>query len=376
MKAAAVVDSDRADRARKRPRPKAGMDSQRRRREAERIQQTFVCRLARRLLETGADWAAIQLILGVGMRTIHRWMIRMDSPLVPRGRPPENVAFQLWCDLYTFMRKQGEKTGEPTLRRRFPTYPPGALRRDMRRVRRILKNLRKKITRRLNWTRAGAVWAMDFGVAPKGEAGCVKDFLVVRDLASRFTLSAKAVEGQDAASTIEELTWLFSYYGRPMVIKADNGPAFISWEMRNFLKEAGVYLMLSPVRRPSYNGGVENAVNEVKEYAEHRAALHGRHYWTQEDLSWARDRANRIVGADKMDRLERSQTGTPITEDEREDFHDAYRARKATVRRNMEDTNTQKLTRKQQTIADRRALRNALVGSGFLRIEGATFSSE
>jgi len=77
---------------------------------------------------------------------------------------------------------------------------------------------------------------------------------VVRDLASRCTLSAKAVKGQDAASTMEELSWLFFYYGRPLVMKSDNGPTFISWEMRNFIKEACAYLMLSPVRRPSYNG--------------------------------------------------------------------------------------------------------------------------
>jgi len=369
------IDADRQDRATKRPRAQAGLAGQIERRRAEQTRRRWICQIAKQLLDLKATWCAIEVALGVCERVLRRWMKTINEPIVARGRSPKNVDIELWLALYFFMKAEGHNTGEPTLRKAFPDYPDGALRRDMRFFRDKLKQERKKRFRRLRWMRAGTVWAMDHGVAPGEGPTAVKDFLVVRDLASRQTLSAKSVPGQDTASTIEELSLLFSFYGRPLVIKADNGPAFVAKDMRKFLSDAGVVLMLSPVYMPSYNGGAERAVYDVKTFADHCAALYGRMHWTQEDLSWARERANRVVGKDMKDRTQRFEAGEEITAEERAAFLGMFEAEKIKSRRTMEQRNKGELNQRQMDTADRRACRNALVGSDFIRIEGDNSSS-
>jgi transposase InsO family protein len=85
-------------------------------------------------------------------------------------------------------------------------------------------------------------------------------------------------------------------FGPPLVIKADNGSPFISQVVRDLLHQWGVVLLLSPVRRPQYNGSIEAANGPMKIRTEHVAALAGRPgEWISGDLAGARDQANRLL---------------------------------------------------------------------------------
>ena len=302
---------------------------------------------------------------------------RLEEPLVARGRPPSEVDSETVADLWKTMKYFGPKTGEPTLRRNHPDYPVGALRREMKRFRDFWKLTHKRHVQRLTWTRPMTVWSMDFAVPPVAMEGGYTAFLVVRDLASRKELCNMPVYAQDTKSTEETIQFYLSLYGPPLVIKSDNGSAFISKDFRRALNKMGVLLLLSPPYCPSYNGSAENAVNEAKTHAAHHALESGcSETWTRDDLAWARERANLTVGADLLTRDERFDKGEPITELERKNFRLAFRAEKLKVKKTMEDDINRKLTRKEHNIADRRALKNALIKSGFLFVEGANYSND
>jgi transposase InsO family protein len=89
----------------------------------------------------------------------------------------------------------------------------------------------------------------------------------------------------------------------PLVLKSDNGSPFISQLVRDLLIQWGVVLLLSPVRRPQYNGSIEAANGPMKVRTEHQAALAGRKAcpgnaggeWISGDLVGARDQANRLL---------------------------------------------------------------------------------
>ncbi|XP_055589606.1 uncharacterized protein K02A2.6-like [Uranotaenia lowii] len=94
--------------------------------------------------------------------------------------------------------------------------------------------------------------AVDFlGPLPDGES-----LFVCVDFYSRYL---EVVEMQDitTTSTIEQLLIIFSRYGLPVVLRADNGPQFISEEFRLFCEEQGIRLESTIPYWPQMNGEVE-----------------------------------------------------------------------------------------------------------------------
>jgi len=65
------------------------------------------------------------------------------------------------------------------------------------------------------------------------------------------------VPGELAASVVTCLEGLFEKHGVPLVMKADNGSAFIAELVAELCRRYGITLLHSPVRRPRYNGTCE-----------------------------------------------------------------------------------------------------------------------
>ena len=51
----------------------------------------------------------------------------------------------------------------------------------------------------------------------------------------------------------------------PLVLKSDNGPAFVSAEVRAVLAERGVVALYSPPYWPRYNGAIEAGIGALRE---------------------------------------------------------------------------------------------------------------
>ena len=117
---------------------------------------------------------------------------------------------------------------------------------------------------------------------------------------SRKTLCVESVTGERAAAVIACLRRLIAEHGAPLVLKADNGSAFIAKCLARFCRRHGITLMHSPIRRPRWNGTCEVSGRWAKRRAEAAARQRGSVVICQDDL----DAAVIFVGA--MPRVEAS----------------------------------------------------------------------
>ena len=130
---------------------------------------------------------------------------------------------------------------------------------------------------------------------------------------------------------MDGLRSLFLEHGAPLVLKADNGSAFIAHELRALCQSQGVTLLYSPQYYPAYNGSCEAGGGSIKTRAHHLAARQGRPgEWTLDDVEGARLQANetgRPHGASAPVPGERWNERPPISDPERDLFGEAVAKR-------------------------------------------------
>lgn len=126
------------------------------------------------------------------------------------------------------LNEAGPSSSVRTLQTLLPDVSRAELTRFLKRFRRVRRERYGWHGFRLTWRRPGAVWAMDF-VLPSGPVddrwNCV---LSIDDQASRFQLVWNPKEAETAQVVVEALDTLFACYGPPLVLKSDNGPAFVA----------------------------------------------------------------------------------------------------------------------------------------------------
>ena len=109
-----------------------------------------------------------------------------------------------------------------------------------------------------------AVWTVDFTCLLKTDRYKIQ-LLTVSDAASRFLFETALVIDTSTEMVIEHLQELFVKYGRPHIIKADNGPEF-RIDCRKALEDCCVYLFNSPVYYGQFNGAHERIHRTIKGY--------------------------------------------------------------------------------------------------------------
>jgi transposase InsO family protein len=89
------------------------------------------------------------------------------------------------------------------------------------------------------------------------------------------------------------VTALFLEHGPPLVLKSDNGAAFVSAAFRELHAAWQVTPLFSPPRTPRYNGACEAGIGAAKRRTAEVAARQGRYgVWNTDDLEQARCMAN------------------------------------------------------------------------------------
>jgi transposase InsO family protein len=111
--------------------------------------------------------------------------------------------------------------------------------------------------------------------------------LVVVELYGRKILALQAVLGERAKAAIALLETLIAKHGAPLVLKLDNGSAFIARCFAEFCRRNGITLLHSPVCTPSFNGTCEVSCRWAKDRAEGAAAARGSRDLCQADLDCA-----------------------------------------------------------------------------------------
>ena len=117
---------------------------------------------------------------------------------------------------------------------------------------------------RLAWHRPGSVWTVDHSQPPELVDGVDPQMLAVRDLASGLQLAWVPQCSAEASEASLVMEYLFKKFGPPLVLKSDNGSAFISDQWQSLLQRWHVTPLYSPVAYPQYNGSVEAGIGAIR----------------------------------------------------------------------------------------------------------------
>jgi hypothetical protein len=255
------------------------------------------------------------------------------------------------------------------LRTRFPDLARAELDDLLKGYRRCWRAANPRLLHRLHWRRPGAVWAIDFAEAPALIDGRYGYMLAVRDLASGQTLLWQPVEAPTAEVVVTELLMLFTLHGAPLVLKSDNGSAFIADALRWELQRWGVGPLFSPARCPEYNGAIEASIGGLKRRTERQCLLHGHPgVWTSAAVEAARREANRAQPKRLKGQAPEQvwEARRAVTADERAAFHETVAQCRQEERAQRSLPAESELNRKQQASVDRVAYRRALVAHDLL----------
>lgn len=359
----------------RRDRRRRGPMRQRRARQAERTARRSAITFARWMECRGLTRSASARRLGLSPSALSRWMRRWQQDrmtLRPRGRPVEDLDRETRERILAVFSVMGPHASLAALRDLFPQVARGALDNLLERCRSVYRRRRRWLVHILRWTRPGTVWAMDFTEPPAPIDGQYRYLLLVRDLASGRQLLAMPCGGEGAGVVVDALRSLFMQEGRPLVLKMDNGPAFISAELETLLRDQGVFALFSPPGMPAYNGSVEAGIGSLEVRAFYESARHDRPgEWTCDDVAAARRQANDTAHPWGLagPTPERAWDGrTRITEIEAHQFRSAYdyhRERECTER---DIPSSQQRPHWLRASIDRVALSRALIERGYLLI--------
>jgi transposase InsO family protein len=278
------------------PSTRRGYARQRLARERESILRGHIVGLTRWTLNLGLSLPDTADLLHLAPRTLRHWYgdFRGKAPGIHLlGRPTLRSSRAARKEVLEVLEELGPATSVATLCDCFPTMSRAELEDLVMRYRRVWRHRHQHAPYCLEWTVPGTVWAMDFSEAIQPIDGLYPYLLAVRDLASSYQFLWLPVRSPSADETILALRSLFAQHGAPLVLKTDNGSAFIADATREFLSPFGVNLLFSPPRTPRYNGSIEAGIGSLKTRTERHATQTGHAgYWTLDDVEHARVEAN------------------------------------------------------------------------------------
>jgi transposase InsO family protein len=328
--------------------------------------------LQARLREQGDRPCEASARLSLSERTLRSWKEGAEQArAVPaRGRPLQLADAAQQQAVRSCLEALGPGVGVPRLRGYFGDLARAELSTLLQGYRQRWRAENPRLLHVLTWQRAGAVWAMDFAEAPVPIAGGQAYLLAVRDLASGQQLFWKAVVAPTVDVVLEELPWLFTQHGAPLVLKTDNGSAFIADALRWYLRGCGVGQLFSPPRTPAYNGAIEASIGSMKRRTQQRSATAGHpDWWGEADIEAARVEANQTARPRRLHGSTPAQVWEQrclLTCKERGSFQQTVQACRAEARVERGWSLEEELSRRQEAAVDRVAYGRALVAHDLL----------
>jgi DNA-binding transcriptional regulator YiaG len=326
---------------------------------------------AREARRRGLTLAEASGRIGLNSRTLRDWEQRDEQGgLEVRllGRPLQRAAPARRNEVIAALAEVGPGVSVPYLRLHFTDVARAELADLRTRYRRLYRG--RQARRVLHWHRPGSVWAIDYSQAPCLIDGWYRNLLAVRDLASGYALWWQAAEEATAAATIAALSALFATWGRPVLLKADNGGHFRAESVVAMLEGEEVTVPYSPAYTPRYNGAIEAGIGSLKTRAHEEAARQGRPgAWTCADIEAAREEANVFScphGESGPTPAESWRGRLAISNEERRKFTEALKAELARRERGGYDAREGEEQPTDKATRQREAISAALVAQGYL----------
>lgn len=317
--------------------------------------------------EVGRDLGVQEGTLGAWER---RWR-RERLTASPRGRPPSAGLTREQRQIA--LHALHESDGRIGVRNLMLVLEPPAARSAVvdfkARWRRAAHRRGGRLCALLEWTRPGAVWAMDWTDPDEPlEGGLYRKILVVRDLGSGRVLLAQALPSERGRAVADALERLIAKYGAPAVIKCDNGGSLTCRLVRLVLEREGILSLVSPPGCPGYNGACEAGIGSLKARVHLIATSAGRtHEWTCDHVERARVELNNTPRRCAVSAEDRWSVRRPISARERDELWQLYRCHQAAEREARGIALDAQLARLQQSSVDRSAIARACTEVGLVR---------
>jgi hypothetical protein len=349
-----------------------GVPVQRGRRALERTIRRSAVAYARWARSRGLSVAEAADRLTMAPSTLRSWLGRWQEDRMAlrlRGRPLDRAEREERVAVLALFGLMGPGLGLPTLMDLFPDVARRELEELQCRYRHVYRRKNCLLLHVLRWTRAGAVWAVDFAEPPRPIDGVYDRVFVVRDLASGYQLLALPAAGESGDLVRQSLHGLFAWQGAPLVLKSDNGAPFVCATVLEFLTQWSVLQLRSPEGTPAYNGSVEAGIGSLKTRAHYEAARHDRLWeWTCDDLDAARDQANETArphGTAGPTPAQAWHARVPVSDEERAAFRSSYTKH---VERERLERRIQEPNQRQRASIDRVAIGRTLIESDLLLV--------
>ncbi len=343
------------------------------RRMAEQSARCRVAAACQTVATCGVPVIQVTRHLTLSERTVRRWrQPDRAKATVLRGRPPHCASREDRNRVYQFLKQRGATPPLVAVRAAFPQLRRVDIAEVLQRFRRLARRRAQRHQSRLEWRRAGAVWAADFKERREPLEGRYGWILAVRDLGSRCQLAWQPLAEATAETVCATYVRLFAEHGPPLVLKSDNGGQFKADQTKELLAAHEVVPLYSPRRHPQYNGGVERANGQLTGYQEALAQFHARAAGpTCADASGALELANDLTcpaGWHGPTAREVWAERVRLTADERAAFLAALATFRAEARGHWNFASDIRLTHDQAAAVDRRAVRDVLLQQDLLRI--------
>jgi transposase InsO family protein len=328
--------------------------------------------LTRRLVVFyGLRQSEVARLLHVSAATVSR-DIRRKTLRRPAWRPAYRATLSRCMAVYREIKSQGRRASVRKLRECFSAIPRAWLERMLRAYRVRKRRRRRQRLAKLTWHLPGAVWAIDF-TEPLGRKGPI--LFHVRDLSSGYSLAAKVVRSESSVEALRVLLPLMVKLGSPVVLKADNGAAFISYRFKRSMEVWGVTLLFSPPYCPSYNGACERGHRLLMDVARElqgssRAALPLEEILPDARIDLNAKPTRRLSGQSPAQRW---RDRPAISADLRVHFSALLKDSRSRIRAEEGIAPDAKLSHRKQARIDRKAIQDVLLETHLLTIRRGDF---
>jgi hypothetical protein len=221
--------------------------------------------------ETGLKARQLGLRLGVPRTTWQRWHRRgkREEPLLQKSGPKKlgplpmaQVALEIQVLRHGLKRSRG--TGK-LYERHKESLSRRELAKQVKEERQKQNKQKRRNKCRVEWKLPNLVWAIDATEHERDGQGRRLWTNVIKDLATRYKLEPLTVLECKGSEVAAHLEMLFRKHGAPLFLKRDNASVFNCQPVNDAMARWGVIPLNSPPYYPSYNGGVEKGIRELKE---------------------------------------------------------------------------------------------------------------